>query len=641
MEGTPFGRYRLVELLGRGGMGDVWRAHDTVTDRVVAIKVLPAHLSGDKDFQRRFRREAHAAARLDTPHVVPIYDYGEIDGRLFVSMRLINGRDLETVLADGPLDPARAVRILDQVAKALHAAHKVGLMHRDIKPSNILLDDDDFAYLIDFGIARAADDTRLTKTGGTIGTFAYIAPERLDPHTEEDARADIYSLACVLYEALTGEPPFPGSTTAHLIAAHLNAPPPQPSATQPTVPAPFDAVIAKGMAKAPDNRYATTVELADAARDAIAGPSRIPFAGPIPSAPATLPDDQLPPPLISARDAAHQQPTRPGPPHQGRIDAAAAPSPIPTPQYRPPVHQPAPPASPQTWAQPASKQPAWAQPASAQPGWAQPASAPPAGRPSGEVAPVAANRAYLIFLALLPFIVGSLSILVPGNAGFSFANPLGDAPNEPGQILVLLNAGAIFMGTALTLRPRAIFRREQTVGHSTSAYVLLKIAVFCGFAIVQSAIATAVVVAIKGAPTAGAVVLLNPTLELFVPVAATCVTSACLGLALSALARSNEKIIPLLLVSSVVLQLMLSGGLISVTGRAGLDQLSWLVPSRWGYAASASTIDLLALESGWQIPQDPKWDHTVGTWIFDMAMLAVLSVVYSAIVWWRAMFPRR
>ena len=288
MQGTPFGRYRLIELLGRGGMGEVWRAHDTVTDRVVAIKVLPANLSEDEDFQRRFRREAHAAARLDTPHVVPIHDYGEIDGRLFVSMRLIKGRDLETVLADGPLDPARAVRIIAQVARALHAAHKIGLIHRDIKPSNILLDGDDFAYLIDFGIARVADETRLTKTGNTIGTFAYIAPERLNPRTEEDARADIYSLACVLYEALTGEPPFAGTTTAHLIAAHLNAPPPRPSATQPDVPQAVDEVIATGMAKDPDLRYATTVELANAAHDAITTPLA-------PPSKPTLLDEQPPP----------------------------------------------------------------------------------------------------------------------------------------------------------------------------------------------------------------------------------------------------------------------------------------------------------------------------------------------------------
>jgi serine/threonine protein kinase len=315
VDGTPFGRYRLVELLGRGGMGEVWRAHDTVTDRVVAIKVLPAQLSEDEEFQRRFRREAHAAARLGTPHVVPIYDYGEIDGRLFVSMRLIAGRDLDTVLADGPLEPARAVRIIDQVAKALHAAHKVGLIHRDIKPSNILLDDDDFAYLIDFGIVRAADETRMTKSGNTIGTFAYIAPERLDPRTQEDARADIYSLACVLYEALTGEPPFAGTTTAHLMYAHVNTPPPRPSTTQPDVPAQFDAVIAKGMAKEPDQRYATTTELSAAALHALTTmPSRTPYTDPTVLDPtqraisSTMLDKQPAPPAPPTPVPTSQQP---------------------------------------------------------------------------------------------------------------------------------------------------------------------------------------------------------------------------------------------------------------------------------------------------------------------------------------------
>ena len=169
-DGTPFGRYRLVELLGGGGMGDVWRAYDTATDRIVAIKVLHPHLSDDEEFQRRFRLEAHAAARLNNPHVIPIHNYGEIDGRLYVDMRLVEGRDLGAVLADGPLEPGRAVRIIEQVANALHAAHQVGLLHRDVKPSNILLDRDDFAYLIDFGIARALDETRITKSGSTIGT---------------------------------------------------------------------------------------------------------------------------------------------------------------------------------------------------------------------------------------------------------------------------------------------------------------------------------------------------------------------------------------------------------------------------------------------------------------------------------------
>ena len=271
MEGTPFGRYRLVSVLGRGGMGEVWRAHDTATDRTVAVKLLPPQLVDDDTYVQRFRREAHAAARLNSPHVIPIHNYGEIDGRLYVDMRLIEGRDLQSVLAEGPLEPARAVRIIEQVAEALQAAHRVGLVHRDVKPSNILLDEDDFAYLIDFGIARASQDTRLTNTGGIVGTWHYLAPERLGSG-EVDARADIYALACVLYECLTGSPPFPADTTERLIVAHLNEPPPQPSAARPEVPAPLDEVIATGMAKDPDQRYATTAELADAAREAITEP---------------------------------------------------------------------------------------------------------------------------------------------------------------------------------------------------------------------------------------------------------------------------------------------------------------------------------------------------------------------------------
>jgi serine/threonine protein kinase len=152
MEGTPFGRYRLIELLGRGSMGEVWHAHDTAIDRMVALKMLLPHYAQNRTFTQRFRREARAAARLDDPHVVPIYDVGELDGRLYVTMRLINGSDLETLLDDGPLEPECAVGIIEQVAAALHAAHRVGLVHRDIKPSNILITDNDFTYLIDFGI---------------------------------------------------------------------------------------------------------------------------------------------------------------------------------------------------------------------------------------------------------------------------------------------------------------------------------------------------------------------------------------------------------------------------------------------------------------------------------------------------------
>jgi serine/threonine protein kinase len=286
VQGTQFGRYLLVELLGRGGMGEVWRARDTATDRVVALKVLPPHLAHDEVFKERFRREAHAAARLNDPHVVPIHNYGEIGDRLYVDMRLIEGRDLQSVLGDGPLIPARAVMIIEQVAKALYAAHKVGLVHRDVKPSNILVADFDFAYLIDFGIARGVDETRLTNTGGMVGTWHYMAPERLSSGYA-DARSDIYALTCVLHECLTGDQPFPGDSLERQIAAHLMAPPPRPSIARRGVPAEFDRVIAKGMAKNPAERYPTTIDLANAARAASTVP--IPRAPSVPPRPVSEP----------------------------------------------------------------------------------------------------------------------------------------------------------------------------------------------------------------------------------------------------------------------------------------------------------------------------------------------------------------
>jgi serine/threonine protein kinase len=272
VEGKPFGRYRLVDLLGRGGMGEVWRAYDTTTDRVVALKMLPANVADDQVFQERFRREARAAAGLDEPHVVPIYDFGEIEDRFFVTMRLIRGHDLQVLLAGGPLEPSRAVGITEQIAAALDAAHEIGLVHRDVKPSNIFVARDDFAYLIDFGIARAAGETGLTSTGLTVGTWAYMAPERLNAGIA-DARADIYALACVLHEALTGQRPYPGDSLERQIVGHLTTPPPRPSRLQPGVPVAMDNVIATGMAKDADQRYPTTRDLATAARAALAPPS--------------------------------------------------------------------------------------------------------------------------------------------------------------------------------------------------------------------------------------------------------------------------------------------------------------------------------------------------------------------------------
>ncbi len=248
------------------------------------------------------------------------------------------------------------------------------------------------------------------------------------------------------------------------------------------------------------------------------------------------------------------------------------------------------------------------------------------------------DRGYFVFLAVLPFIMGSLSMSVPGNVGFGIPNPYGAAPNEPGQILVLLNVGAVFMGTALTIRDligeRPIFLREQAVGLSTSAYLLAKVCVYTVFAVLQSAIVTVIVLIGKGGPTQGAVALGRPGLELFADVALTCVASAMLGLALSAIARSNEQIMPLLVVA-VMSQLVFSGGMIPVTGRLGLDQMSWATPARWGFAASASTADLTKLVPGPLSPKDSHWRHTPGAWWFDIAMLVVISVFYLSFVRWK------
>ncbi len=254
---------------------------------------------------------------------------------------------------------------------------------------------------------------------------------------------------------------------------------------------------------------------------------------------------------------------------------------------------------------------------------------------------IISDRGYFIFLAFLPFIMGVLSLSVPGDVGFGVPVPAiqgGEAPNEPGQILVLLNVGAIFMGTALTIRAligeRAIFLREQAVGLSTTAYLLAKVVVFALFAVLQSAIVVAINIYGKkwgpGAVTSGAVIP-SRTLELFVDMAACCVAAAMVGLALSALAKSNEQIMPLLVIA-IMSQLVFQGGMIPVTGRIGLDQLSWITPARWGFASTASTIDLLRLVPGPLTPQDSHWKHTPGAWWFNMAMLGCICVGYLSFV---------
>ncbi|TQK30561.1 bifunctional serine/threonine-protein kinase/transporter substrate-binding domain-containing protein [Arthrobacter sp. SLBN-53] len=279
MDSTPFGHYQLRGLIGRGGMGEVYRAYDTKTDRVVALKVLPPQMAQDKVFQQRFRRESQAAAGVNDPHVVPIHGFGEIDGRLYLDMRLIEGRTLGELLSETgkPLDPTFAVKVVEQIASALDAAHQQGLIHRDIKPSNILLTKSNFAYLIDFGLARTAGETGMTTAGSTLGTLAYMAPERFDGGYA-DARADTYALTCVLYECLTGARPYPADSLEQQIAGHMVSPTPKPSETNPRL-APFDEVIATGMAKKPEKRYQTGAELAAAATRALRAPVRITGSG--------------------------------------------------------------------------------------------------------------------------------------------------------------------------------------------------------------------------------------------------------------------------------------------------------------------------------------------------------------------------
>lgn len=275
--GTRFGPYLLLKLLGSGGFGEVYQAEDTTMNRVVALKLLSSSYSHNPAFRERLFREARTAGRLHEPHVVPIHSCGEIDGQLYIDMRLIDGTDLQGVLdRGGALDPARAVHIVRQIAGALDAAHAQQVIHRDVKPANILLGNDDFACLVDFGLANAATDTKLTSEGTTIGSFAYLAPERLASGRVTPG-ADIYALACVLYECLTGSMPYLRDEIPALVAAHLTAPPPRPSQQRPGVPVGFDEVIARGMAKNPDHRFRTAGELAAAAQQALntAVPERI------------------------------------------------------------------------------------------------------------------------------------------------------------------------------------------------------------------------------------------------------------------------------------------------------------------------------------------------------------------------------
>jgi serine/threonine kinase PknH len=300
--GTRFGPYQLLRLLGRGGMGEVYEARDTVKNRVVALKLMSEKFSSDPVFRERMQREAHTAGRLQEPHIVPIHDYGEIDGQLFIDMRMVEGTDLAALLSrQGALPPPRAVNIVRQIAAALNAAHAAGVTHRDVKPENIIVNDQDFAYLVDFGIAAAAAEQHLTGTGVAIGSWNYMAPERFG-NDGVTHLVDVYALACVLHECLTGATPYRADSLSVLMAAHFYQPIPRPSQSQPGIPAAFDEVIARGMAKDPGDRYPTARELAMAADQALNTPDT--FAPP-------MPGTAIPPAPWSPTPAPRQSSSRP------------------------------------------------------------------------------------------------------------------------------------------------------------------------------------------------------------------------------------------------------------------------------------------------------------------------------------------
>ena len=267
--GSMVSNYRVERLLGSGAMGTVYLAHDVHLERPVALKLLAAELARDERFRERFLRESRTAARLEHPAIVPIYAAGEAEGTLFLAMRYVEGSDLRDIIKQqGPLDPDRVVAIVGQVAEALDTAHEAGLVHRDVKPGNILVDPAGRAYLCDFGLAKHSSTVNsLTRDTAFVGTIDYIAPEQIQGGSV-DGRADEYALGCVLYEALTGLPPFRRDSDLAVVFAHLKEPPPLPTATRPELPDGIDAVVARALAKHASQRYASCAELA---RDAAVG----------------------------------------------------------------------------------------------------------------------------------------------------------------------------------------------------------------------------------------------------------------------------------------------------------------------------------------------------------------------------------
>jgi serine/threonine-protein kinase len=287
VSGSTVAGYRLEEQVGAGGMAVVFAARDERLGRRVALKVLAPGLAADEEFRHRFGRESRAAAAVDDPHILPVYEAGEADGVLFIAMRFVSGGDLGTVVRhDGPLPPARTMALIAPVASALDAAHAAGLVHRDVKPGNVLVDTrpgrPDHVYLADFGLSKdALSSLDLTGPGQFMGTPNYAAPEQINGRAV-DGRADQYALACVAYTLLAGAPPFARAEPMAVMWAHLSAPPPSLAATRPDLPPDVDQVLARALAKAPEHRYESCEDFAAALATALGADATVPHGGDTP-----------------------------------------------------------------------------------------------------------------------------------------------------------------------------------------------------------------------------------------------------------------------------------------------------------------------------------------------------------------------
>ena len=322
--GSVFAGCRIEDVAGRGGMGVVYKATQIQLDRLVALKAVAPDVALDPAFQERFKHEARLAASIDHPHIVPVYEAGEIDGQLYLVMRWVDGVDLRALIDSGPpLEPARVARLVAQVASALGAGHAKRLLHRDVKPANILVatvDDEEHAYLTDFGIAKLEQAaTGLTRTGMMIGTIDYMPPERIEGQPG-DARSDVYSLGCVLYEMLTGEAPFVRESEGARMYAHMSAEIPWATDARPDVPPGLSEIAKRAMAKKPEDRYQTATEMARAlTRGAPTEPSAAPeppsLATQATRASATVPADtsSTAPTAAQVRTRPHRSGNRPPP----------------------------------------------------------------------------------------------------------------------------------------------------------------------------------------------------------------------------------------------------------------------------------------------------------------------------------------